>query len=136
MKNKIFILLAGIALLASSCTVNRKTVPGAPIHAQVQLSMADMDYVGDVTGTATQSYVLGIIPVGGRRFHEGRVTNQGLGIIPNLRGVDNAMYDALTQRPDADFVLPFATTRTINYMFLGRKETITVKAKAFKLRTK
>lgn len=139
MKNNLLIYAAGIMLLASSCTSNRKTIASAPINAQVNLTMEDMEYLGEVTGTSTQSYVLGVIPVGGRRYHQGATTTQGFGFpvsLPRLRGINNAVYDALNSKPDADFVLPFATNRTINYMFLGRKETVTVRAKAFKLRVK
>ena len=136
-KIKITYLLAGFILtFASSCTMNSKMINSAPIITQVQITMNDLEYVGDVTGTATQSYVFGL-PYGGRRYMVGSVGNGFLGgIVPSDRAVANASYDALMQKPDADFVLPFAGSVTTNFMFLGKKKTVTLRAKAFKIKTK
>ncbi len=136
-KIKVTYLLAGFILtFASSCTMNSKMITSAPIITNVQLTMNDLEYVGDVTGTATQSYVLGL-PYGGRRFYVGSVGGGALGgVVPTDRAVANASYDALMQKPDADFILPFAATEKTQRQFLGKRKTITLRAKAFKIKTK
>lgn len=136
-KLKVTYLLAGFILtFASSCTMNSKMITSAPIFTQVQLTMNDLEYVGEVTGTATQSYVLGL-PYGGRRYMVGSVGGGVLGgIAPTDRAIANATYDALMSKPDADFVLPFAATEKTHMQFLGKKKTVTLRAKAFKIKTK
>jgi len=101
---------------------------------QVNLTMDNLEYVGDVTGSATQYYALGI-PVGGRKYYTASVGGLNLTSVVS-RGYNNALYDALMQKPDADFVLPLATEEKSNRMFLGRKQMITVRAKAFKIKSK
>ncbi|HRD38442.1 MAG TPA: hypothetical protein PLC65_07410, partial [Bacteroidia bacterium] len=52
------------------------------------------------------------------------------------RAYNNALYDALKQKNDADFVLPLSSESTTNRAFLGKKVTLNVRAKAFKIKTK
>jgi hypothetical protein len=131
-------LIVGLsAALLSSCTMREKAVPLTPINAQVLFDMDDLEFIGDVTGTATQSYFLNI-PYGGRLYHQGTVLNQGgIGIqVPRNRGYNNAMYDALMAQPDADFLLPVSFERVIEQQFLGRREVLTLRAKAFRIKSK
>jgi hypothetical protein len=131
-------LLVGIAAtVLSSCTMREKAVPLTPINAQINFEMADLEFIGDVTGTTTQEYFLNI-PYGGRLYHQGTVLGQGgIGItVPRNRGYNNAMYDALMSQPDADLILPVSFERTVEQQFLGRKEILTVRAKAFKIKSK
>jgi len=148
-KYNIIYFIAGMLLLATSCTMRKKIVPLASINAQLYLTMSDMEYVGEVKGTATQYKLMGF-PYGGRRFHAGvassNFTQFDLGsggpsfYIPNLflgsRGLDNAMYDALMQKPDADFIIPVSMEREKHLLFLGSKTIYNIRGKAFKIRTK
>lgn len=136
MKIKILSLIAGVMVLASSCTTMRKSIPTSPINTQVNLTYNDLVYVGEVTGTSTQSYVLGI-PYGNRRNVSGVSALPGSVSVPfsQNRGFNNAMYDALMSRADADFILPISVETKTNVMFLGREETITIRAKAFRIKT-
>ena len=69
-KLKALVLLPlAVVLLFSSCTVYTKTIAGTSVETQVQFRMEDLEYIGDVSGTASQSVLLGIIPIVGRRFH-------------------------------------------------------------------
>lgn len=135
---RIYILLSALVIFGmSSCTIHQKTIPSASINAQVNLTMSDLEYVGEVSGTSTQSYFL-FIPTGGRKYYVAATTPQsifGPSNVPLNRGVQNALYDALQQKPDADFVLPMSVETTRNQMFLGSKRTVTVRAKAFKIKT-
>ena len=121
----------------SSCTIHQKSIPSAAINAQVNLTMSDLEFVGEVTGTSFQSYVL-FIPYGGRKYHFAATTPQGLLGPTNIalsRGARNALYDALRQKPNADFVLPLSIETTRHQMFLGSKIEYTVRAKAFRIKT-
>ena len=122
----------------NSCTVRQRAVPLTPINAQVNFTMDDLEYIGDIVGTSEQSYALGVIAYGGRKYHSGVLLPQGgLGVIlPNNRGVNNALYDALQQRPDADMVLPVSFERETEQQFLGRRVNFTVRCKAYKIKNK
>lgn len=136
---KYFFILTVSVLLISSCTRRTASIPSAPLNAQVNFNMEDLEYIGEVTGTSTQSYLLGVIPVGGRRYHQGTIGLGAAGLNGTLslkRGMNNALYDALMSKPDADFILPVSYVSEANVMFLGRKEKVTIKGKAFKLKVK
>ena len=135
------------ALLLSSCNEgvlsigrqNRKITPVSPINTIVNLQSDDLEYVGEVTGTAEQTYIFGGIPVGGRLNHYVVVNQSGselLSLIPTRRGVRNAVYDALNKKPDADFIIPISYDITIDRMFLGRKENVNARVKVFRFKTK
>ena len=132
-----FIFIA--CLLTVSCRTGRiKSTPGANLNVQVNLSMDDLEYVGEINGSATQSYVMGL-PIGGRRRHYGEVgiiSGGSIRTYPRNRGFNNALYDALTSKPDVDFVIPISVSYEVERMFLGRKVKTIIKAKAFKIKTK
>lgn len=137
-KSYLYILMVGVFMASlSACTLKQKAVPLTPINAQINFSMDDLEYLGDATGTSTQSYVLGMA-YGGRKYHSGVLLSQStLGnILPNNRGYSNAVYDALMQKPDADFVLPVSFESVVEQQFLGNRETLTVRCKAYKLKNK
>ena len=134
----IIILLAAVGMsIATGCTTYRKATPLVPVNAQVNFTMEDLEFIGDVEGKATQSYVFGI-PYGGRRYHRGILASQlPIGIaLPNTRGANNALYDALTQMDNADFVLPISTTIETDVQFLGRRDQITIRCKAYRIKSK
>ncbi len=135
-RSHLFIIVP-LILLISSCTIYRKGTPAAPLEVRVNFSMDDLEYIGDVTGTSVQSYVIGI-PVGGRRYTLG-TTIAPIGLLTGAglsRGEQNALYDALLQKPDADFILPISIESKRNVAFLGSRVTYTLRAKAFRLKSK
>ena len=129
-------IIVATLLVFSSCTRQFKSTPVAPVNVQVNVTMADLEYVGEVSGTSTQSYLFGVLPIGSRRFHTGVLSQQsGFLSIPANRGTANALYDALQSQADADFVLPVSVEQTTDVMFLGNVTTYTVRAKAYKIKT-
>jgi hypothetical protein len=131
---KIFLLLL-VVMSFASCTTTKKTTPSGSLNFQININMSDLEYIGDATGTSTQNYVLGI-PLGGRKYKVGTINQTfNLGKLKS-RGLNNAMYDALKSRPDADFVLPISYERVKNQMFMGSKVTLTIKTKVFKIKAK
>ena len=134
----IFIIIISGCAIFSSCTTMMKSVPISPIHTQINLSMDNLEFLGEITGTATQSYVLGL-PYGGKKYRIPNLVSPGAISVDTKRytdrGYNNALFDALMSKPDADFVLPISTTIERKQMFLGREDLITVKGKAFKIKT-
>ena len=132
-----------IGLLAStmmfSCVVTQKGTPTASVNLQINVDYSELEYVGEAIGESDQSYLLGAIPVGGRRNTSGAVLSQVPGVLgvalPNNRGISNALYDALQQHPDADFILPVSYESERQVMFLGNKTHYKVRAKVFRLKT-
>lgn len=133
----IFVLFVGVVMTFSSCRLNQKAIPVTPINAQVNFDMDDLEYLGTVTGSTTQSYFIGI-PTGGRKYHSGTLLSQAAiqNPLPQNRGYNNALYDALMQMPDADFVLPISFDTQVDIQFLGRREYLTVRCKAYKIKSK
>lgn len=137
-KLRIFLSLMLLgSLVLSSCTFQRKAVPMTQVNAQIIFDSDDIEFIGDVTGEAEQSYFL-FIPYGGRKYHAGTMIPQGgLGIqLPANRGYNNALYDALQKKPDADFVMPVSFETTTHQQFMGRREILKVRFKAYKIKTK
>ena len=137
LKKIIFGLLACFMMV--SCVVTQKGTSTASVNLQVNVDYSELEYVGEVVGESDQSYLLGIIPVGGRRNTSGAVLSQAPGAfaaaLPNNRGISNALYDALQQNPDADFILPISYDSERKVMFLGNKTHYKVRAKVFRLKT-
>ena len=128
---KLIYLFVGVAFLVSSCTITQRSTPGASLNVQVNFDMDDLDYIGEVSGTAEQHYFLGL-PYGGRRFYTGVIGNN----LALDRAMNNAMYDALMSKPDADFILPVSIESKVSRVFLGKTKKITIRGKAFKIKTR
>ena len=137
LKKLIFGLL--VSTMMFSCVVTRKGTPTAKVNLQINVDYTEFESVGEVIGESDQSYVFGVIPVGGRRNTSGFVLSQTPGtlgaVLPNNRGVSNALYDALQQNSDADFILPISYESERQVMFLGNKTHYKVRAKVFRLKT-
>lgn len=135
MKKILILGTFSLMLFVTSCTMRNKTISGAPMEARVNFTSSDLEYVGDVNGSTVQHYVFGL-PFGGRRYHTASTGSLLGGGVSFDRAYNNALYDALNQKPDADFVLPISSETVTDYGFLGRRVTIKVRAKAFKIKTK
>ncbi len=137
MKNiKTIIPLLLILFLMGSCTVYQASVPKANVQAQVNVSLSDLEYIKDATGTAKQSYLMGL-PLGGDKYKQASVSSIGDGLVNvyiRNRGYNSALFNALKSVPDADFVLPVSMEVISDRMFMGREDSIIVKVKAFKLK--
>lgn len=125
-----------VVMLVSSCTMHRKSVPLTSINAQINFTMDDLEYLGDVTGKSEQSYLL-FLPYGGRKYYSATLMPQGFNIaLPNNRGYNNALYDALQQKPNADIVLPVSYDVIQHQQFLGRRDELSIRFKAYRFKTK
>ena len=135
-KQLIYLAFFAAMFTFSSCRISQKAMVQTPINAQINFDMDDLEFIGTVSGTSTQSYALGMA-IGGRKYHSASFIGQGFAIqLPPSRGYQNALYDALSQLPDADFVLPVSYNTEVDQQFLGRKEYVTLRCKAYKIKDK
>ena len=133
---KIIYLLIGCVLLVTSCTMTSRVSPMTQVNVQINFDMDDMEYIGDVTGSAEQHYYL-TMPYGGRKYYSGQIYMPGqFNLVGSDRAVQNALYDALLSKPDADFIMPLSFEIKEQKVFLGSLKKITVRGKAFKIKTK
>ena len=135
MKHKRHILLTGLLILVmiSSCTVHKVNIPAAPLHSQMNFEMDDLEYVKEIDGNAVQSYFLGI-PYGQETKYKMASTSSVYGQIVNLNnaGINNALYKALEEDDDIDFVIPVSLQVESHRMFMGRVDSVSIRLKAFK----
>lgn len=134
-KSSILLLLA--LLTVASCSVHKTQLYEQ--HPFINMKWEDMEYVRDVQDTTVQSYLLGFIPIGGNRFRKASLVNANIINLPSIRqrrGLRNALYNIIQQTPDADFVIPTYQYSRIDRMFLGKKEYLTLRVKAFRIKSK
>jgi hypothetical protein len=131
---KIYLPALLVVLMFGSCKVYQTAAPQANVQAQLNFNLTDLEYIKDITGTATQSYVIGL-PLGGEKYRHASVSGVAGGLL-NVRGrgYNNALFNALESVPDADFVLPISYEVVSDRMFLGRQDSVIVKVKAFKMK--
>lgn len=132
---KIFSLLLLLIAGISSCSIHKNGVAtGNPF---LNLQMQDMEYIKDVVDTTVQSYFLWVIPYGGQKFKRGYVKANVLSLtnFRSNRGLNNALHNVLKKVPDADFVVPVYQYIKVDRMFLGKKEYIALRVKAFRLKS-
>jgi hypothetical protein len=128
-------------LLLATLTIVSCSVHSTGISAQrpfINMEWEDMEYVRDVQDTTVQSYLLGVIPIGGTRFRKGSIDGNVINIsaFSRKRGMRNAIYNVIQKAPDADFFIPTYQFTKIDRMFLGRKEYVTLRVKAFRIKSK
>ena len=134
-------ILICFVCIFSSCSITRKSdkiiVPSSPITTQINLDFDNLEYIGEATGKSEQTYLLGFIPIGNRTYQYASVNTFGtLGAnLPQKRGYNNALFDAIDANLFCDFILPVSYSVNVIPMFLGRKEYITVKVKSFKIKS-
>jgi hypothetical protein len=141
MKSRCFLVLALalFGLLLVSCATVTSQVPGQVLP----LAPADYTVLGETSGAATGTKILGLIWLGDNTFAHtniyGGVPESGGGIMGMFMGLFNgsgnifevkssALYNALTQMPDADaLVNQKYEIKATNYIF-ARKYDVSVKA--------
>lgn len=130
-----FILLL-VSLTVISCSIHKTGITAQKPF--IDMKWEDMEYIKDVQDTTVQSYLLGFIPIGGTRFRKGSVDANVINIsaFSRRRGMRNAIYNIIQKAPDADFVIPTYQFTRIDRMFLGKKEYITLRVKAFRIKSK
>jgi len=153
-KYKFILLFSVIAIGLSSCIgiTTTKTLQNSPLNANFRFEMrwSDLEYVGEVKASASWTKYLGFLKVHNytssiKYSFEGGKAFLGGGSVNPLAGGDaktdmlvkRALYEEIEKDPalqEADFIIPVQTKTETTKMFLGVKQTQTVKAKLYKLK--
>ena len=94
--------------------------------------MADLKYLGDVTGTLTYTEYLGFI-----KIYNNNTTKKSFLYINGFSlssWSSRILYDNMGQYEDAELIMPIVVQENSMKMILGRKVTTTVKAKVYKFK--
>lgn len=137
MKSRCFLLiaLAVFGLLLASCATVTSQVPGQVLP----LAPADYTVLGETTGAATGTKVLGIFWLGDSTFAQTSIYGAppitaagglaGLFSEGNIFKVkSSALYNALTQMPDADTLVNQRYEIKVTNYFFAQKFEVSVKA--------
>ena len=145
MKQRIFIpILLFVAALGTSCVsqhnVERNYSEFKPDQVRLYMTMADYQYLGDVTVDVEYTTYLGIFrkiktvngePYDPRFYH---VTNIGFrgNVNRKLGALKKALYKVTETYPNADFIMPASYNDVVEHMFGGRthKRSMVVKVYA------
>lgn len=143
---KIFLSVAVVTLLLSSCAVNttRNMRQGSlmPDVVRLDLTLDDFEMIGETEVDVEYHRYLGLITYINKVNGQNVSNNQNF---VNLQGQRNvrldgrrqlrrAMYKAYKEFPNADFLIPTMSTEEVQQLFLGRKIKVTAKVKAYKIR--
>jgi hypothetical protein len=137
MKSRCFLVLAlaVFGVLLASCATVTSQVPGQVLP----LAPADYTVLGETSGAASGTRVLGFIWLGDNTFAQANIygapPTDAMGGLAGLFSEGNvskvkstALYNALTQMPDADtLVNQKYEIKVINYLF-AQKFEVSVKA--------
>jgi len=149
---KFIILFSAVAIGLSSCIgiSTKKSLQDSPLNANFRFEMrwSDLEYVGEVKASASWTTYIGVFKVhnytsnikysfdGGKAFLGGGSVNPFSSSKTDAL-VKRALYEEIEKDPllqDADFIIPVQTKTETIKMFLGSKQTQTVKAKLYKLK--
>ena len=150
MKYRIIILISGVLFLLSSCVVldTKKSMSIVPEY-QLQFRTSDLELLGDLKGEITYSEYFGLFTTNNRSFvviGNDSITTPavqslyyGNGLNLNLpvgdqRYVSRLLYELQKSKPEAEIIVPVFVVKESQNMFLGSRRTITVKAKAYKIK--
>jgi hypothetical protein len=145
MKQRILLpILLFVAVLGTSCVsqhnVERNYSEFKPDQVRLYMTMADYQYLGDVTVDVEYTTYLGIFrkiktvngePYDPRFYH---VTNIGFrgNINRKLGALKKALYKVTETYPNADYIMPASYNDVVEHMFGGRthKRSMVVKVYA------
>jgi hypothetical protein len=150
MKYKILFFISAAIFLLSSCVVldTKKSMNIVPEY-QLQFRTSDLELLGDLKGEINYTQYLGVINTNRRSYvvigNDSIVTpavqsmyygNSSLFSIPGGDDiyVSRLLYELQKTKPEAEIIVPVYVVRESQNMFLGSYKTITVKAKAYKIK--
>lgn len=146
-KKQLFVAMAGMALLLSSCVGMRtssstSSVTMAPNNVELQMKISDYQYLGTENVTVSYNRYLGFYTIydniNGANAEMRNVKIVDLQTandpIPLNEGMRRALYNAMVKYPEIDFVVPVNVLTERNQMFLGRKVTQKLRVRMYKLK--
>ena len=136
-----YIAIAAVIILISSCSIVRKTAY-APNWTQLNLSLEDLEYIGDTEISIEYSKYLGIFTkyekVNGEIYNGLEQTytspSRGLPLLtPKLRKASYVLYDRF---PNADYFIVTGTTVNKTKLFLGSEIEAKARIRAYKFKSR
>jgi len=116
-----------------------RTTSLTPDFVRMELSMNDLQYLGQSTLTVQTRTYFGIIKitdyVNGISYDYRKVSSVDLNGSTDVKlpcELKKAAYKALEEYPDADYFVPVSIKKEVERMFLGNHTTQTVVLKAYK----
>lgn len=133
---KLFIICIGTVLVCSSCSVV-KHHSYSPDTVKLNLTMNDLEYLGEVTISVQYSKYLGFIrhinTINGKSY-KGDVIQQTsvCGCTdPVLQRAANKVFDVF---PGAEYVVVSSERTDVTRLFLGGEVSVSAKVKAYKFK--
>ncbi len=145
MKKGFYIALMTIMTLATSCVsqhnVNRAYAPLKPNQVRLNVTMADYEYLGDVTMEVVYKHYglwRKVLTINGVKYDPRYFSKTQLDFTKRVKMsnlMKKACYKVVETYPEVDYIVPASFKKEYEHMFAGRniKETFTVKV--FALRT-
>ena len=141
--HKLLIMCFCVVLGLSSCSVVKHNTY-TPDRVQLNLSMDNLEYLGDTEVGVKYNQYLGCIRVieaiNGRPY-DGKVVNYTncVGNTSIVKGCANAMlgralHKVFTEFPDADYIVISSEKSSTTRLFLGSEVTVSAKVKVYKLK--
>lgn len=145
MKKVIYIALMAVLVLTSCVSqhnVNRAYSPLKPDYVRLDVTMADYEYLGDVTMEVVYKHYglwRKVLTINGENYDPRYYSKTQLDFTKRVKMsslMKKACYKVVETYPQADYIVPATAKKEYEHMFAGRniKETLTVKV--FALRTK
>lgn len=150
MKKYIPLLIIGFALVCTSCTLTRKTVPATsftPDIVRLELTMDQFEYLGETDISVTYRVYLGIfykldaindIKYEHRFAHEIKKAkfygNHNLSHALRSCAMKQAAYKLIEEFPNADYYIPVNHLKKSFRVFGGKFVTETMRIKAYKFK--
>lgn len=135
------ILFAALATILASCSITSKS-SFAPDCTQLNLSMDDMEYLGDVTVSIDYDRYLGIfkkvhkindIKYDGKKVErvKANVFQGGVAVNPMI---SLALPKVFETYPDADYVVFVSESSHTEVLFLGSEISVSARLKVYKFK--
>lgn len=145
MKKVIYIALMAVLVLTSCVSqhnVNRAYAPFKPDQVRLNVTMADYEYLGDVTMEVVYKHYglwRKVLTINGVKYDPRYYSKTQLDFTKRIKMsplMKKACYKVIEMYPQADYIVPATAKKEYEHMFAGRniKETLTVKV--FALKTK
>ncbi|MCQ2347944.1 MAG: hypothetical protein MJZ65_02015 [Paludibacteraceae bacterium] len=144
MKKVVYLALVAVMALATSCVsqhnVNRAYTPAKPDIVRMNVTMADYDYLGDVTMEVTYKrygLITKVLTINGDAYDPRNYTVTNIDFTNRIamsKWMRQACYKVVETYPNADYIMPVSARNEYEHMFGGRnvKEILTVKVFALK----
>lgn len=135
-----------LMVLATSCVsqhnVNRAYAPMKPDYVRLDMTMADYEYLGDVTMEVVYKHYglwRKVLTINGVPYDPRYYTKTDIDFTKTVKMsglMRKASYKIVEMYPNADYIVPASSRKEYEHMLAGRniKETMTVKV--FGMRTK